>query len=123
MDGSRTAVINDDRVPELADYAISPVEFLTVKANDGTQLDAEMIKPPNFDPSRKYPVLVNVYGGPQDQKVDDDWGNTDFLWLEMMAEKGYIVFTLDNRGSYRRGHAFRNAHLSSLRQSRARQIS
>ncbi len=106
MDGSRTAAINDDRVPELADYALSPVEFLSVRANDGTKLYAKMIKPPNFDPSRKYPVLVDVYGGPQDQEVEDDWGNNDFLWLEMMAEKGYIVFTLDNRGSYRRGHNF-----------------
>jgi len=93
-------------VPELADYALSPVEFLTVKTNGGTQLDAKMIKPPDFDPSRKYPVLVDVYGGPQDQEVEDDWGNTDFLWFEMMAEKGYIIFALDNRGSYRRGHNF-----------------
>jgi dipeptidyl-peptidase 4 len=106
IDGSRTAVINDDRVPELGDYASSPVEFLTVKAHDGTQLDAEMIKPPDFDPSRKYPVLVDVYGGPQAQEVQDTWGNTDFLWFEMMAEKGFIVFALDNRGSYRRGHNF-----------------
>jgi dipeptidyl-peptidase 4 len=106
VDGSRAAVINDDRVPELGDYALSPVEFLNVNANDGTKLYARMIKPPNFDPSRKYPVLVDVYGGPQDQEVQDDWGSSDFLWFEMMAEKGYIVFTLDNRGSYRRGHSF-----------------
>ncbi len=106
MDGSRTAVINEDAVPELADYALSPVEFLSVTANDGAKLYARMIKPPDFDPSRKYPVLVEVYGGPQDQEVQDNWSNTDFLWFEMMAEKGYIVFTLDNRGSYRRGHAF-----------------
>lgn len=106
MDGSRAAVIDEDAVPELNDYALSPVEFLNVTANDGTKLCAEIIKPPDFDPSRKYPVLVNVYGGPQDQEVQDDWGSYDHLWLEMMAEKGYIVFTLDNRGSYRRGHAF-----------------
>jgi dipeptidyl-peptidase 4 len=106
MDGSRAAVINEDRVPELADYALSPVEFLNVTANDGTKLYAKMIKPPNFDPARKYPVLVDVYGGPQDQEVRDDWGSDDFLWFEMMAEKGYIVFTLDNRGSYGRGHSF-----------------
>jgi len=106
IDGSRLAVINEDSVPELADYALSPVQFLGVSANDGTPLCAKMIKPPDFDPSRKYPVLVDVYGGPQDQEVQDSWGYSDFLWLEMMAEKGYIVFTLDNRGSYRRGHAF-----------------
>jgi dipeptidyl-peptidase 4 len=106
MDGSRAAVINEDAVPELGEYALSPVDFLNVAANDGTKLYAKMIKPPNFDPSRKYPVLVSVYGGPQDQEVQDNWGYSDFLWFEMMAENGYIVFTLDNRGSYRRGHAF-----------------
>ena len=106
MDDSRVAVINEDQVPELADYVLSPVEFLNVAADDGTKLCARMIKPPHFDPSRKYPVLVDVYGGPQDQEVRDDWGYSDFLWFEMMAEKGYIVFTLDNRGSYGRGHNF-----------------
>ena len=106
MDGSRAAVINEDSVPELGDYSLSPPEFLNVSASDGAKLCARMIKPPNFDPSRKYPVLVDVYGGPQDQEVQDAWGYSDFLWLEMMAEKGYIVFTVDNRGSYRRGHAF-----------------
>jgi len=105
-DGSRIAIINEDKVPELADYDLSPVEFVTVTADDGTKLDAKMIKPPDFDPARKYPVLVDVYGGPQDQEVQDDWGGDDYLWFEMMAEKGYIVFTLDNRGSYRRGHTF-----------------
>jgi len=106
MDGSRVASIDQNKVPELADYHLSPVEFLTVSANDGTKLYAKMIKPRDFDASRKYPVLVFVYGGPQDQEVRNEWGGDDFLWHEMMAEKGYIIFTLDNRGSYARGHAF-----------------
>jgi dipeptidyl-peptidase 4 len=108
-DGSRVTVIDADSVPELAQYDLSHVEFLNVSADDGTKLDASIIKPPHFDPSRKYPVLVNVYGGPQVQIVRDQWGGSDFLWLEMMAEKGYIVFTLDNRGSFNRGHAFETA--------------
>jgi dipeptidyl-peptidase-4 len=106
MDGSSVAAINENSVPELADYRLSPVEFLNLSADDGTKLYAKMIKPPDFDASRKYPVLVDVYGGPQDQEVRNNWGDADFLWFEMMAEKGYIVFTLDNRGSYARGHAF-----------------
>jgi dipeptidyl-peptidase-4 len=65
-----------------------------------------MIKPPDFDPAKKYPVLVSAYGGPQAQEVRNDWGGIDFLWHEMMAQKGYIVFSLDNRGMYGRGHAF-----------------
>jgi dipeptidyl-peptidase-4 len=106
IDGARTAVINSNKVPELAEYHLSPVEFLNISADDGTKLDAMMIKPPDFNPAKKYPVLISVYGGPQAQEVRNSWGGDDFLWHEMMAQKGYILFTLDNRGSYGRGHAF-----------------
>ncbi len=106
MDGWRVASINENKVPELADYHLSPVEFLDVPADDGTKLSAEIIKPPDFDAKRKYPVLIYVYCGPQEQEVTDKWGGLDGLWLQMMAEKGYIVFMLDNRGSFGRGHAF-----------------
>lgn len=106
MDGSPVAAIDENKVPELSAYHLSPVEFLNLPADDGTNLDAEIIKPPNFDPSHKYPVLVNLYGGPQVQNVRNEWDRSDFLWLQLMAEKGFLVFTLDNRGSYGRGHAF-----------------
>jgi dipeptidyl-peptidase 4 len=106
MDGTRAAAINKNKVSDLGGYHLSPVEFLNVAADDGTKLFAGMILPPDFDTSRKYPVLINVYGGPQEQTVRNAWGGADFLWLEMMAEKGYIIFALDNRGSWRRGHAF-----------------
>ena len=105
-DGTRVAVVAENKVAELADYHLSPVQFLTVPAKDGTLLYAEMIKPPNFDPSKKYPVLVDVYGGPDVQQVVDEWTGPMHLWSEMMAEKGYIVFSLDNRGSSGRGHVF-----------------
>jgi dipeptidyl-peptidase-4 len=65
-----------------------------------------MIKPPDLSPSKKYPVLIAVYGGPEAQQVRNAWGGANFLWHQMMAQKGYIIFTLDNRGSYNRGHAF-----------------
>jgi dipeptidyl-peptidase-4 len=106
MDGKRTATINENKVSELAEYHLSPVEFVDISADDGTKLCASIIRPPDFDASRKYPVLVNVYGGPGVQNVRNDWEGADFLWLEMMASKGYIIFSLDNRGSYYRGHAF-----------------
>jgi dipeptidyl-peptidase 4 len=105
-DGSHVAVINENKVHELAEYDLSRVEFLELAADDGTKLYASLIRPHNFDTSRKYPVLVHVYGGPGVQQVRNQWDQTDFLWLEMMAEKGYIIFTVDNRGSYQRGHAF-----------------
>jgi dipeptidyl-peptidase 4 len=106
MDGKRAATINENKVSELGEYHLSPVEFVDIAADDGTKLCASIIRPPDFDASRKYPVLVNVYGGPGVQNVRNDWEGADFLWLEMMASKGYIIFSLDNRGSYYRGHAF-----------------
>lgn len=106
INGSRVAVVNGNPAAELGEYHLSPVEFLTVDAADGTKLDASIIKPPQFDQSRKYPVLVAVYGGPEEQDVRNEWGGVDFLWHELLAQKGYIIFTLDNRGSYNRGHAF-----------------
>src|SRR6266478_1727612 len=105
-DGARIAAINENKVAELADYHLSPVEFLTVKSRDGVLLNASIIKPPDFKPQQKYPVLVDVYGGPGVQIIRSAWGGATFLWHELMAQKGYIIFSLDNRGSTGRGHAF-----------------
>jgi dipeptidyl-peptidase 4 len=104
--GSRIAAIDENKIAELADYHLSPIEFLSVKSRDGVVLNASMIKPPNFDPQKKYPVLVYTYGGPHAQVVRNGWGGANFLWHELMAQKGYIIFSLDNRGSTARGHAF-----------------
>jgi dipeptidyl-peptidase-4 len=106
MDGSRVAAINENKVAELADLHLSPVEFLSVRSHDGMQLNAMMIKPPAFDPAKKYPVLVYTYGGPHAQVALNAWGGPTFLWHEVMARKGYIIFALDNRGSAGRGHLF-----------------
>jgi len=116
-DGSKLATINENKVAELAQYRLSPVEFFQVKAHDGVALNCFMIKPPNFDPAKKYPVLVYTYGGPHAQVVLDGWTGGNFLWHELMAQKGYIVFALDNRGSAGRGHTFETPihfHLGSM---------
>jgi len=106
MDGTRVASINENKSAELAEYHLTPVEFLTVRSRDGAELNASLIKPPDFDPKKKYPVLVYTYGGPGVQVVRDGWGANNFLWHELMAQKGYIIFSIDNRGSAGRGHAF-----------------
>jgi dipeptidyl-peptidase-4 len=106
IDGTRAAVINKNKVSDLSAYHLSPVEFLTVPADDGTKLYAELMRPRDFSDKKKYPVLIDVYGGPQEQHVRNNWGYSDFLWDEMMAEKGYAIFSLDNRGSWGRGHLF-----------------
>ena len=104
--GSTVATLNENTVSELAEYHLSPVEFLSVRARDGVPLNAMMIKPPDFNPARKYPVIVFTYGGPHAQVVTNAWGGNTFLWHQLMAQKGFIVFSLDNRGSAGRGHVF-----------------
>lgn len=88
-----------------------PVEFGTLTAADGrTPLHYSLIKPPGFDPARRYPVLVYVYGGPAAQTVTDSWpGRGDHFFNQYMAQQGYVVFSLDNRGTPRRGAAFGGA--------------
>jgi dipeptidyl-peptidase-4 len=75
----------------------------------GVELNARMILPPNFDPARRYPVLVYVYGGPHAQMVANTWLAAGELWMHSMAQEGVIVFSLDGRGSANRGFAFESA--------------
>ncbi len=105
-DGAHLRAISENKVPELAEYMLSPVEFFTVRGADGTELHAMMIKPPDFSERKKYAVLVHTYGGPHGQIVRNAWGGTNALWHQMMAQKGYVIFGLDNRGMGGRGHAF-----------------
>ena len=91
----------------LKDYAMPGVKLGTIKAADGkTDLYYRLITPPNMEPGKKYPTLVYVYGGPHSQLVTDSWlagGNLYFLFL---AQQGYVVYTLDNRGTDNRGFEF-----------------
>lgn len=105
-DGSLLRVINENKVAELADYHLSTPQFVSVKSHDGVLFNAWMIKPTDFDASKKYPVLVYTYGGPHAQVVLNAWGGNNALWHQLMAQKGYIIFALDNRGSAGRGHVF-----------------
>ena len=104
--GSAAIALNENKVAELAEYSLSPVEFLSVETHDGMKLNAWIIKPPNFDAAKKYPVLVYTYGGPHAQVVLNQWGGPNFLWHQLMAQKGVVIFALDNRGSTGRGHLF-----------------
>lgn len=88
-------------------YQIGTSEIKTIKAADGTtDLYTRLIKPSNFDATKKYPVLVYVYGGPHAQMITNSFLDGANLWMYWMAEQGYLVFTLDNRGSDNRGFAF-----------------
>ncbi|HEX8788608.1 MAG TPA: S9 family peptidase [Telluria sp.] len=81
-----------------------PTEFGTIQAHDGQMMAYSMIKPANFDPAKRYPVFLFVYGGPHAQQVTRQWSAN--LFKQYMAQQGFVVFTLDNRGSGRRERAF-----------------
>ncbi|HEX5520082.1 MAG TPA: S9 family peptidase, partial [Longimicrobiaceae bacterium] len=82
-------------------------EFFRFKTPDSVELNGWMLKPADFDPAKKYPVLMYVYGGPGSQTVTDSWGGTRYLWHALLAQKGYIVASIDNRGTGGRGRDFK----------------
>ena len=91
---------------KLVDYKVGSAEIGSLIGKDGSTLYTRLIKPSNFDPAKKYPVLVYVYGGPHAQLVTNSWLDGANLWMYWMAEQGYLVYTLDGRGSGERGFAF-----------------
>jgi dipeptidyl-peptidase-4 len=93
----------------LVNFYMPRSEVIKLRALDSTILNARIIKPINFDPEKKYPVVVYVYGGPHAQLVTNNWLTGANLWMNYMASEGYIVFTIDNRGSSGRGQAFESA--------------
>ncbi len=101
-------IINDlvSSPDPLKDYRLGKTRIFTLKDKAGYDLFCRMITPPDFDSTKTYPVIVYVYGGPHDQLVEDNWLGGGNLWFNYMAEKGYILFTLDNRGSANRGLKF-----------------
>jgi len=98
-DGSQIAVYKESAP---VDVEILPTEIVQLKAKDGAQLFARMIKPAGFAADKKYPVIVMVYGGPGVQEVRDEWSGANFD--QVLAQKGYLIWQLDNRGSAGRGH-------------------
>ena len=111
----KTLATLDQPKNHLAEYDLGVTKFVHVRAPDGTLLDARLVLPPDFDPHKKYPVIVYVYGGPGFQMVRNAWGVTSFFDL-YLAQQGYLVWTLDNRGSWGRGHAFESVIFEHLGQ-------
>jgi dipeptidyl-peptidase 4 len=92
----------------LDEFDLGTVEETSVTADDGQRLEAALLKPVGFDPSKKHPVIVYVYGGPHSQVVRDAWGATTLL-DHLLASRGFLVWSLDNRGSFGRGHVWEAA--------------
>jgi dipeptidyl-peptidase-4 len=113
-DGSLIRVLNDGKIRAMEEYRVSPKTFFTFTTSDGVELNGWMIKPHDFDPAKKYPVLMNVYGGPGAQTVRNSWGGADYFWYQMLAQKGYVIVSVDNRGTGARGNAFKTVTYKHL---------
>ncbi|MCY2991797.1 MAG: S9 family peptidase [Planctomycetota bacterium] len=95
----RTLIDNAQLREKLAALQKCPSEFFRVDIGEGVQLDVWCMQPPKLDPRRRYPLLLHVYGEPAGQTVLDVWGGDSYLWHQMLAQQGYLVMSIDNRGT------------------------
>ncbi len=110
----RTLADNAELRQKLEELGLARPEFLTVPVEGDVELNAWLIKPADFDPSKRYPLLMYVYGGPGSQTVTDVWGGDRYLWHELLAQRGYLVASVDNRGTGARGVAFKKVTYLNL---------
>jgi dipeptidyl-peptidase-4 len=114
--GKEIKVLEDNQVLRyrLAGFALGKKEFFSFPTVDGTPLNGYLIKPSDFDPNKKYPVLMYVYGGPGSQNVLNSWGSMRDFWHQQLVSEGYIVACVDNRGTGARGRDFKHATYANL---------
>ncbi|MFN6943827.1 MAG: S9 family peptidase [Cytophagaceae bacterium] len=111
---SRELLNNSELEDRLKNYSFGTFEFTEFPAADGSKLNGFIIRPPDFDPGKKYPVLLTVYGGPGHQLVMNRWGNHNHFWFHLLAQKGYIVACVDGRGTGGRGADFKKMTQNQL---------
>jgi dipeptidyl-peptidase-4 len=102
--GREVRVVDANDVPALRDYRLAPVEFFQVETINGFPMEAALIKPPGFDPKKKYPVYQHIYGGPHAPQVRNGWYPSTMLFLHLLAERGVVVFICDNRSASGKGY-------------------
>jgi dipeptidyl-peptidase-4 len=102
-DGKLVRVVAENKVDTLGQYKLGAAEFLKVKTRDGFEMEAMMIKPPGFDAKKKYPVMEFTYSGPHSPSVKNSWGGQAYMWHQLLAQKGYIVWICDNRTASGKG--------------------
>jgi len=113
-DGTFLRCLKEGISKKIEKFELVEPEFMTVPTSDGENLNAVMIKPAGFDLGKKYPVIFYCYGGVSSQMVVDQWVGARALWHQFMAKKGYIIFTVDNRGTGNRGKIFENFMYKNL---------
>ena len=96
-DGSEVRVLHQSQIEELAKFRLSKPELLQVKTRDGFVMEAMLIRPANFDASRRYPVMQFTYGGPGASSVRNAWGSTTYMYYQLLAQQGIAVWSCDNR--------------------------
>lgn len=99
---------------KLKAYNLPEKEFFVLKTEKGNELNAWILKPKDFDPSKKYPVLMYQYSGPGSQQVNNDWNNHDDYWFAMLTQQGYIVACVDGRGTGYKGADFKKITYKQL---------
>ena len=109
-DGSLVRMLEDNKVlkSKLGNLALSKKEFITFDVN-GNKLNGWIMKPANFNSSKKYPVYMTLYGGPGHNEVVDAWDNSDYMFHQLLTQKGYIVACVEPRGTLYRGAAFKKS--------------
>jgi dipeptidyl-peptidase-4 len=105
VDGLHRTPIEENRSPEILRYERAQAEWVDLRAKDGSVLHGALLKPASFDAAKRYPVIVSVYGGPHAQSVQNTWSHVSGL-EHLLVSRGFLVFSLDNRGTANRGHAF-----------------
>ncbi len=119
-----TMIDNQQLVQKLADYDLGKKEFFTFKTSEGVELNGWMVKPKDFNPSKKYPVIMYQYGGPGNQQVLNQWGigmsGNGAILEQYLAQQGYVCVCVDNRGTGGRGAAFEKCTYLRLGELEAR---
>ncbi len=110
----KTIEDNATLVTKLKAYSLPAKEFFVLKTSKGNELNAWILKPSNFDASKKYPVLMYQYSGPGSQQVNNDWNSADDYWFSMLTQQGYIVACVDGRGTGFKGAAFKKCTQKEL---------
>ena len=114
--GKKIKVLEDNEAlnNKMKEYGTKNKTFGTFTTTKGTELNYYTIKPSNFKESKHYPVLIYVYGGPGNQQVNNSYGYSDYYWYHMLAEKGYVIFCFDGRGTGGRGADFKKQTYKNL---------